>query len=106
VPAGSYAVNADVQLRNVDDDDDAIVGCSLLYGGTIIATSSADVLVEWNGGLVTDDEDNRSEPFPFQTVLSDVSGGAITVKCLNNGNSDLVEARNAVITAIRVGSVR
>jgi hypothetical protein len=107
VPAGSYAVNANVQLRNVDDNDDAIVGCSLLYSGTIIATSTSDVLVEWNGGFITDDEDNRSEPFPFQTVLSDVSGGAITVKCRNGnaGDSDLVEARNAVITAIRVGSV-
>jgi hypothetical protein len=107
VPAGSYAVNANVQLRNVDDNDDAIVGCSLLYSGTIIATSTSDVLVEWNGGFITDDEDNRSGPFPFQTVLSDVSGGAITVMCRNGnaGDSDLVEARNAVITAISVGSV-
>jgi hypothetical protein len=106
VPAGSYAVNANVQLRNADDDDDAIVGCSLFYSGTIIATSTDEVLVEWNGGLITDDEDNRSEPFPFQTVLSDVSGGTISVRCDNTVlDSDLVEARNAVITAIRVGSV-
>jgi hypothetical protein len=103
VPAGSYAINAKVHLDNIDDDDSSFAGCFLSAGGTSIDRGGIDRLDE-------NLEVNQSEQYALQAVVAGFGGGAITVQCSEIGgafgDSDRVDAKDAVITAIRVGSVQ
>jgi hypothetical protein len=103
VPAGTYAINAKVHLDNIDDDDSSFAGCSLNTNGTQIDSGGIDRLDEYL-------EVNESEQYALQAVVVGFGGGAITVRCSEIGgafgDSDRVDANDAVITAIKVGSVQ
>jgi hypothetical protein len=103
VPAGSYAISATVRLDNKDDNDSSFAGCSLSSGGTLLV----------NGGIDRLDEVlavNASESYPMQAFVDGFNGGAITVQCSELGgafgDSDRIDAENAAITAIRLGTVK
>jgi hypothetical protein len=112
LPAGSYAVNAKVSLENMDDDDSADVGCWLHTGaevgsGVVIDQGPRERLSENPHINAPESDINISESYPFQAVLSSFGGGAITITCKEGtfpGDSDQVDAHDAVITAISVGS--
>jgi len=112
LPAGSYAVNAKVAVVNEDDDDSADVGCSLhtgsdIIGSTILDEGPGERLSENPHINAPESDINISESYPFQAVLSSFGGGAITISCFEGpifGDSDQVDAHDAVITAISVGS--
>lgn len=105
VPAGSYAINAKVSLVNKDDDDWGDADCQLRAGGTIV-DSGSDVLLGHLFDGQTEDSVGHSEEYPLQAVVTNFGGGAITINCHSFSSSARVDATNAVITAIRVGSVQ
>ena len=57
-----------------------------------------------NGGQEADAVASTEE-YPLQAVVAGFGGGAITIICNTFSNSDRVDATNAVVTAIKVGSV-
>jgi hypothetical protein len=57
-----------------------------------------------NGGQEPDAVASTEE-YPLQAVVAGFGGGAITINCNTFSNSDRVDATNAVVTAIKVGSV-
>jgi hypothetical protein len=105
VPAGSYAINAKVSLENVDDDDVANAYCKLTTGGTTVDLSSLQT-PGINTGAQELDAVGNSEEIPLQGVAANFGGGTIALNCWEFSNSDRVDANNAVVTAIRVGSVQ
>jgi len=107
LPAGSYAVNAKVSVVNEDDDDSADVACWLHTSSTRIDQGPSERLSQNPHINAPDSDINISESYPFQAVLSSFGGGAITITCGEGtfpGDSDQVDAHDAVITAISVGS--
>jgi len=102
VPAGSYAINAKAALRNVDDDDDATVICSLYAGDLVVDKSFFIVLTERTLEITPTETRN----FALQAVVPNFGGGAIKVSCSEVGDSDEVAVFDTVITAIKVGSVQ
>jgi len=102
VPGGSYAINAKAALRNADDDDDATVVC-FLYAGDLQVDSSFFVsLTERELGVTPTETRN----FALQGVVPNFGGGEIEVRCSEVGDSDEVAVFDAVVTAIKVGSVQ
>jgi hypothetical protein len=81
VPAGSYAINAKVQLRNLDDDDEARPICSLFVGESELAN-----IVDSAGEDVLDEMDavNEGETAALQAVIPNFGGGEIQVGCAGN----------------------
>ena len=108
VPAGSYAINAKVYLQNQDDDNSADVGCSLRASGNVIDAGIPERLGENLRVNPPESDINITEPYPLQAVVTNFGGGAITINCFEFGfaDSDQVDAFDAVITAIKVGSVQ
>jgi hypothetical protein len=104
VPAGSYAINAKGWFANEDDDDQANVRCELWVGGTLVDYGPHLTLGENAGQSVAGTA--QSQDYPLQAVVTDFGGGAITMDCISFSNSDRVDASNAIITAIKVGSVQ
>jgi len=92
-------------MYNVDDDDPAFIGCRLRAGGNVIDTEVSETLGENPNINPPESAINFSETYPLQAVVTDFGGGAITVECFWLGKSDRVDTYNAIITAIRVGSV-
>jgi hypothetical protein len=103
VPAGSYAINAKVSLHNIDDDDWTNASCQLRAGGSVVERGSL-LTMGINGGQEADAVASTEE-YPLQAVVAGFGGGAITIICNTFSNSDRVDATNAVVTAIKVGSV-
>ena len=102
VPAGSYAINAKAALRNADDDDDATVLCYLYAGDLQVDQSFFMVLTE----RTLEVEPTETRNFALQGVVPNFGGGAIKVSCSEVGDSDEVAVFDAVVTAIKVGSVQ
>jgi hypothetical protein len=106
VPAGNYAINAKVALENIDDDDVANADCDLRAGGTVVDQTVPVITLGINVGGQDLDQVANSQEIPLQATLKDFGGGAITINCDSFSNSDRVDATNATITAIKVGSVQ
>jgi hypothetical protein len=103
VPAGSYAINAKVSLHNIDDDDWTNASCQLRAGGSVVERGSL-LTMGINGGQEADAVASTEE-YSLQAVVAGFGGGAITINCNTFSNSDRADATNAVVTAIKVGSV-
>jgi hypothetical protein len=95
VPAGAYAINAKVDLTNLDDNDVGEGSCLLFVGGTTVDTSADHVLDQ-------KDEVSSSDTVPLQGVTN-FNGGDIQILCSVVRASDRVDATQAVITAIKTG---
>jgi hypothetical protein len=98
VPAGSYVVNAKMDMSNGDDDDTAFTGCSLYAGGTLLDFAST-ILEEdsFNIGSV--------EAVALQGVAPNFGGGQISIKC-STVDSDRVDVERVQLTAIKASSIQ
>jgi hypothetical protein len=102
VPAGSYAINAKGNLRNVDDDDEALVFCQLHAGDLVVDETFFIVLTERTLEITP----TETRQFSLQGVVPNFGGGAVSVKCGELDDSDEVAFFDTVVTAIRVGTVQ
>lgn len=102
VPAGSYAINASVTLRNWDDDDVATgVYCVLRAGGTTLQRAPSESTLDERGAI------GYEEAVALQGTLNNFAGGQLDVSCELPlaADSDEVRAAQPVITAIKVGAI-
>jgi hypothetical protein len=97
IPAGSYAINAKVELRN-SDDEVAIPRCQLVAGDGVI-DATADNRNDFRI------EDFSQEYVALQGTLANFPGGAIDFRC-SSLISDELHIRRPVITAIQVSSIQ
>ena len=92
------------------------------HAAEVVAANEDDIHGCWSGGdarpgrggrlpghgghsLRRPDAVASTEAYPLQAVVVGFGGGAISINCNTFSNSDRVDATNAVVTAITVGSV-
>lgn len=97
VPAGSYVINAKMDLSNGDDDDTAFTGCSLYAGGALL--DFANTILEEDSFRV-----GSVEAVALQGVAANFGGGQINVKC-GTLESDRVDVNRVQLTAIKASSI-
>jgi hypothetical protein len=105
LPAGSYVINAKVSLRNsAPSEGPEVASCQLRTPvGGIVLDRGESVTLEPD----SDGSDGFSGfEYPLQATVTDFGGGRITFNCLAPAEFPNVLARNAIITAIKVGSVQ
>jgi hypothetical protein len=98
VPAGSYAINAKMDMSNGDDDDTAFTGCSLYAAGALLDLSS--VILEEDSFRV-----GSVEAVALQGVVANFGGGPLSVRC-SSVDSDRVDVERVVLTAVKVSSIQ
>ena len=98
VPAGSYAINAKMDMSNGDDDDTAFTGCSLYAAGALLYFSS--VILEEDSFRV-----GSVEAVALQGVVANFGGSPLSVRC-SSVDSDRVDVERVVLTAVKVSSIQ
>ena len=99
LPAGSYAINAELELRNGAINDDAFFTCFLRAQGF-------DKIDGVQAALQEAPDPGYIESAALQDVLINYPGGTVDVVCQESGPSNESSVRAATLTAIKVDSVQ